>query len=252
MPIVAQPARNAVTAYLRNSAAPVQAAALTLPLLVIYGIGILISPNAANGVDFITSGLFEVVALSGIAPRLAYMGFYGLLIAVNIGLFIWLSRRNQLNTQYFLPLLLECGTYAVLTGLVSSKVTNDLTHVLNALPLNTGIRQLGVFDGVVVSAGAGLHEELVFRLGAIGLVGRVWLGKDWRRQFRQLAVLALFSSLVFSLAHYLGPEDFQITSFVFRTVSGLLFAGLFLARGFAVAAWTHALYDVWVIVLMGA
>jgi hypothetical protein len=38
---------------------------------------------------------------------------------------------------------------------------------------------------------------------------------------------------------------------VFRTVAGVVFASLFLVRGFAVAAWTHALYDVWVIVVLG-
>ena len=33
-------------------------------------------------------------------------------------------------------------------------------------------------------------------------------------------------------------------AFTFRAVAGLLLSGLYVARGFGIAAWTHALYDV--------
>lgn len=258
MQIVSPQTSGAIRAYFRNSAAPVQAAALTLPLLCLYGMGILVSENAQNGVDFFTQGLY--VAFRGLGPwrQLAYLGFYGLLAGVNVALFLWLRARNQLNGHYFLPLLIECSVYAMVTGVVSVSVTRDVTHMLDALPalktvpLATGPRSFGLFDGLIVSAGAGLHEELVFRLGGIGLLGRLWLGKEWRKPSQRLAILVLATSVIFSLAHYLGAEPFAISSFVFRTVSGALFALLFLTRGFAVAAWTHALYDVWVIVVVGA
>ncbi len=255
MQILSTPTRSSIRNYFTNSSAPVQSAALTMPLLFIYGLGILISSNAQNGVDFVTQGLF--VAFSSFGPwrEVAYLAFYGLLAAVNVALFLYLRQKNKLDGRYFLPLLFECAVYAVLTGTISASVTRDLTQVLNALvltPLAAGGRQFGLFDGVIVSAGAGLHEELVFRLVGVGLVGRLWLGKDWRRPSRRQAVLVLATSVVFALAHYLGAEPFAISSFVFRTVSGGLFALLFLARGFAVAAWTHTLYDVWVIVLVGA
>ena len=61
--------------------------------------------------------------------------------------------------------------------------------------------------------------------------------------------MAVFvSSLLFSLAHYVGPEQFGMFSFVFRLLAGALFCGLFLARGFAVAVYTHAIYDIYVMV----
>ena len=55
------------------------------------------------------------------------------------------------------------------------------------------------------------------------------------------------SSLVFALAHYLGPESFTVFTFTFRTLAGLIFATIFLFRGFAVAVYTHCLYDVYVL-----
>jgi hypothetical protein len=58
-------------------------------------------------------------------------------------------------------------------------------------------------------------------------------------------------ALVFSGFHYVGPygDPFQVDSFTFRAIAGLLFSGLYLARGFGIAAWSHALYDVILAVL---
>lgn len=180
-------------------------------------------------------------------PTLLYLGFYGLLAATDLGLFLWLRKQNRLNPRWLLPLLTECIAYALVTGMLASRATSSLLGLATA---DDGQRHFGLIAGLVVSAGAGLHEELFFRLLGIGVVARLWLGREWQRPTLRLSLLVLASSVIFSLAHYLG-EPFQLTSFVFRTISGLLFAGLFLTRGFAVAAWTHALYDAWVITILG-
>ena len=245
------PARSgAIATYLQNSAAPVQAAALTLPLLVLYGLGVLLVPEARNGVDLVSVGLRWCLAYLGPSQALGYLGFYGLLIAVNLGLVWHLSRKNKFNIRYFWPLLAECALYAVVTGSISSRVTSRLVNLLHAggaaIP-----PKFGVFGGMFVSAGAGLHEEFLFRLIGIGVIGWLWLGPEWRRPSLRLVALVAGSSLLFSAAHHI-VEPFSLTAFVFRTVAGAMFAILFLFRGFAVAAWTHALYDLWVIVLVGA
>jgi hypothetical protein len=61
----------------------------------------------------------------------------------------------------------------------------------------------------------------------------------------------VLSSLAFSLAHHIGPagEAFRFSAFVYRTLAGVFFAAIYQVRGFAVAAWTHALYDVYVLSL---
>lgn len=55
----------------------------------------------------------------------------------------------------------------------------------------------------------------------------------------------VISAVIFSAFHYLGPfgDPFDLQSFTFRMLSGLAFSGLFVLRGFGVTAWTHALYD---------
>ncbi len=67
----------------------------------------------------------------------------------------------------------------------------------------------------------------------------------WRAWVAVTAAVVL-SALIFSGFHYIGPYGDPLTAptFTFRTIAGLLLSGLYVARGFGVAAWTHALYDV--------
>jgi len=69
--------------------------------------------------------------------------------------------------------------------------------------------------------------------------------KGWLAAFISITVAAF----LFSLAHYIGPlgESLELHSFLFRWVAGLLFTVLFYLRGFAITAYAHAIYDVWVI-----
>ena len=62
---------------------------------------------------------------------------------------------------------------------------------------------------------------------------------------------AIASAVVFSGWHYVGPlsDPFHVQTFVFRAVCGLVLTAIYGFRGFAPAVWTHALYDVWVMVL---
>ena len=93
--------------------------------------------------------------------------------------------------------------------------------------------------------GAGVYEELVFRLALIGggalLLRKVFL---WNRRF-SVAVMLVISSLLFAAAHHVGPlgEPVESYSFLYRAVCGLLLGLVFLGRGLGVAAWTHSLYN---------
>ena len=95
--------------------------------------------------------------------------------------------------------------------------------------------------------GAGIYEELLFRLMLLPAI--LGLLSWWGCSKRTAAVWAVIcSSLLFSLAHYdlfssVGDE-FNLYSFVFRTLAGVFFATIFLKRGFGIAAGTHAMYDI--------
>ena len=69
-----------------------------------------------------------------------------------------------------------------------------------------------------------------------------------------VAIAAAASALLFAAAHHIGPygEKMNTYVFLFRTMAGLYFATLYQFRGFAVAAGTHACYDVLVGLTVGA
>jgi membrane protease YdiL (CAAX protease family) len=103
----------------------------------------------------------------------------------------------------------------------------------------------------VTYIGAGIYEEVLFRLCLLplcfGFFRLARLEKNWA------AVLAILStSLAFSLAHYVGAtgEPFQLFSFAFRTLAGLVFAALFVLRGFGISVGCHAAYDLLVGVML--
>jgi len=59
------------------------------------------------------------------------------------------------------------------------------------------------------------------------------------------------SSFLFSAAHHIPPygDPLAVGVFTFRFLAGVFFGLLFWFRGFAVAAYPHALYDIYVLIL---
>jgi membrane protease YdiL (CAAX protease family) len=98
---------------------------------------------------------------------------------------------------------------------------------------------------IVRFLGAGIYEEAVFRLIGFSLLRLLFLAGDLRPRWATL-LAALSSSLLFAAAHHVGSgqDQINITVFLYRTLAGLYFAGLFQMRGFGIAVGAHAGYDV--------
>ena len=199
---------------------------LAAPVFLLYHLGLLISPLAANGVDPITRLMGYLVGMSTLVYLLV-MG--GLLVAY----MLWVrrfSRKRRFQPRRFPLVILEAAVYAVIMAPVAGLLLRKL-HIL----------------GFPLAAGAGFYEELVFRLAGIGILVFVF---EARKMKRWLAFLlaALITSAVFSGFHYLGPlaDEFSLGSFSFRFVLGLMLAAVYIFRGFATAVYAHFLYDVYV------
>lgn len=103
---------------------------------------------------------------------------------------------------------------------------------------------------LILSAGAGLYEELLFRLILISAVH--FLVVDLARQSEGVGfvIAAVVSAVAFALYHNIshpsGGADLALLASY--SMAGLYFAALFLLRGFGVAVMTHTLYDVVVLI----
>ena len=104
---------------------------------------------------------------------------------------------------------------------------------------------------LTLSVGAGLYEELVFRMIVIAVVhmALVDLGKV---KSGQGAVIALIlSAVAFTFYHDLHVNGvIQPRLIVFYFTSGLFFASVYVVRGFGVVVGAHAVYDTLVIVIL--
>jgi hypothetical protein len=155
-----------------------------------------------------------------------------------------IRRAGGMVPRYFLGMAAESVGYALVFGSVTSLLTSAL---LQAAPLAAGMP--GAFDlptQLMISLGAGIYEELLFRVLLVS--GLAAMGKHLLKlgPVPSGVLATVVGALVFSAFHYIGAfgDPLELGSFTFRAIAGLIFSALYLTRGFGIAAWTHALYDV--------
>jgi hypothetical protein len=111
---------------------------------------------------------------------------------------------------------------------------------------STALRDLPWTARLTVAIGAGLYEEMLFRLvgiAALHLVLKDLMGVPDARA----SVLAVVGSAVaFALYHDLGVQGGGINWHlaVFSFLAGAYFGSVYVMRGFGIVVGTHALYDV--------
>jgi len=224
--------------YLATSRNLVASFVLVAPLWAGYQVGILTTDGWRNGVDFITPRLY---ALSG-----SNTGVY---FAINLAILVAMLAAAGLMSAGRKPTFVTWGLVVLESTLYACVMGFAISELLLAMGLEPPGLSMSTLDSFVLSLGAGAYEELVFRLGLLG--GMIWLGKRLGFSGLRLYLVAfLLSSAIFSGFHYVpvGDDPWQVWSFTFRFFAGMVFAALYLGRGFAVAVYTHAIYDVIVLV----
>lgn len=220
---------------------------LSLPLLLLYEFLIIISQPGQNlivriSVDSWIKSLFTSIGLDAFSITLFIAALAGLGI-------LYRDRKKlaRLKKRYFLYLIIESMVYAISLAFIISYVVQSIL-MLDASGALSEMSKLQLF---ALSLGAGLYEELFFRVILISvlvfLISRV-LSKKWLTYL----VSALIAAFLFSTVHYIGEfgDPFTIGSFLFRFLFGLALNGIYVLRGFGTAAWTHALYDLLVIFIL--
>ena len=220
-------------AYHLATRAPLGATLTVLPLALIYGLGLLAAaPEARSGVDVVSGFLLDRLGVDG------YVGVHLGIASIVIGYACWKHRR-AIGRHVLLtaPVMAEATVYGLVIGSLILHVMEE-QHLLGPMMIPSE-----TLDRVVVAAGAGLHEEILFRL--LLLPGIAWLAIRGLAMPKPMAwgSAIILSSFAFAGAHHLAGEAYTTFAFAYRSLAGVVFASLYLTRGFAVAAWTHAAYD---------
>jgi CAAX prenyl protease-like protein len=237
--------------YWRDARAPRYSLSFAFPLLLLYELlAFTLSHGELTGVrsgaDVLLKSVF--VMLGGRTG----LAVFGLALVGGGAALVWRDRRRAgpIQLGYFVPMLLESAVYAMLFGGVAATLTVLLLPRLAlAGPFWAGLApgpELSSASQLMISLGAGIYEELLFRVVLVSVL--IWLATTlfhWRRSSASVFAV-LVAALIFSAFHYVGPygDRLDLRSFVFRAVAGVLFSGLYVLRGFGITAWTHALYDV--------
>ena len=138
------------------------------------------------------------------------------------------GRKQALEPRRFALIGLEGALYACLMRLAGGYVVGSLRLVPSA-------GEGSVFGSVVMALGAGFYEEVAFRVlifGGGAFVLRRVLGLRGLSAFIVTAVWGVGEALAFSGWHYTGAlgDGFEMSSFVFRAVCGLILTAIFAFR----------------------
>lgn len=210
---------------------------LTAPIFAVYHFGVVFL-EVRNGFDPITDLLLSILSRSLVA-------YLGITLAVSVALLVairLLGFKREFQPKRMALRLAEASVYAIVMAVVARNVA---AYTLGAPNVANPVA------AVVLSFGAGFYEEIAFRVVLFGvgafLISRMF--KGWRAIGLEIG-WAFVAATAFSAVHYLGPlsDSFKLGSFVFRLTCGLVLTVIYRLRGFAAAVWTHAIYDVAVMV----
>lgn len=223
--------------YLEQSERPLAAMLVVAPLAVVYELG---TRGAFDGWLGTTTNLRadQLVAFDLLRRGFERLGLTasllpaGLLIACLLG---WhLARRDRWTVR---PGVL-CGM-AVESLLLAIPIALLGAAMSRAFPLSASQGN----EGVLLSIGAGLYEELLFRLLGFAVLHLILADVMRLPAWLAMSGTVLLSATAFALYHCLGSEAFQWPSFVFRSVAGAVLGMIFLTRGFGITALSHVAYN---------
>jgi membrane protease YdiL (CAAX protease family) len=222
-----------------------------LPLLAVYEGGVLYvggehGQALRNGADaWLRRGLQEMGGV--VHPAAAPVLVLGLLVVWCAGR--WRDRPGEVPSvctgMLVESLFFACGLWGLSRGFGPLLESLGIKLKAGASPSADAVSQL------VTYVGAGIYEEVIFRLGAYaGLLVLMRLSQVPKAA--AVGMAAVLSGVVFAAAHHVGPSGESVESFVFlfRTLAGVYFALIYQFRGFGVAVGAHAGYDLLVGVMM--
>jgi membrane protease YdiL (CAAX protease family) len=230
------------TGYFKRTLDPLPCLFFLLPLLVVYEIGtFLYAADPTTGriqtirARSILQSIFEHIGISG----------YSLPVYLVIGiLLLWhLIKRDKFafEPKLYGKMAIESVMWALPLVALMTLIAKHAHVQAAGVGADPGVKAMLVF-----SVGAGIYEELLFRLMGLSLIrlGLVHFARSKPDHANYVAIIV--TSIAFALYHYNPGEPFTFNAALQYCFAGVFFSGVYAYRGFGIVVGTHAMYDVMV------
>ena len=256
---------NAPDGYFSRSQRPLEILCFLLPLIAFYEIGLALVLRSGGSVTTNEAHkallrVFDVFGLDGAKLGLPALCLPGVMLVVVLLSWQALARLPwRVDGQTILVMFLESAALAVplflgvqvIAQVFSTSAAPAPTPAL-ALALASSastvdpLRELSVTGKIAISIGAGLYEELVFRMGLIAVLHTLFVDALRWREKPAIAISVVVSAAAFVLYHPLtdGNNAIDWRRTISLSVIAIWFGSVYALRGFGIVVGTHAAYDI--------
>lgn len=228
--------------YLDLSRKPLQILAFLLPLIVAYELALSFVLESQANVRTVLAHRYLVQFFDAfnIAPQ---GGLHLGGVAVVVVLLTWhVLNRDSWNVNvkmlgYMAVEALILALPLLVLGQVIQKAGAAAALAASTQPLD----EMSLWSKFAISIGAGLYEELMFRMLLIAVLHTLLVDVLKASHHLGAAIAIIVSAALFTWYHPLG-QSFQRLAFFF--LAGVYFGAVYVMRGFGIVVGAHALYDI--------
>jgi len=228
--------RRAAASYMDKTHRPMNCLLFVVPMLVAYEVGALFFGH-------------QLLAIKHLGEMLRLFGATGRFLPPILLIFVLLAWHVVTKQRWHADggVMLGMGAESMLWVVPMLLLHAVLVRLANLWALSGSAGGKTIATEILTGIGAGVYEEFLFRLAGIGLF--LMLTVDLvHGPKRPMAIAAvILTSVLFSLYHFVGPDRFSVSLFVFRALAGAYLAAVYITRGFGVAVGAHACYNALVV-----
>ena len=226
---------NPYRQYLNSSKSLHYSLILTLPVLAIYEVGVILLFKDSffelrNSGEVLLRSLFESL---GLKNPLIVSGILLVLFMVVMIRGYKIEKKPGIHANYIVYMLLESMFWGALIFIALQLFTQ--------LPLQL-ITMEEKLSNINLAIGAGIFEELIFRLVVISAI-LVILERGLTFESQYAIPLAIILSAIIFAAFHLFMEVYSFPVFSQRVVGGILLGSLFYIRGYGISVYAHIIYN---------
>ncbi len=195
----------------------------------------------------------NIMEFLGFSPRLALIGTPLVVVVILLALQVTSKTPWRVKFEDMFLMAGECMLLAV-PLIVLSLLLNREPAVANAAALAGQVAEAPnlLWVDIVTGIGAGIYEELIFRLVLICLLMLLFQDLFGMKKKPAVILSVVISAVLFSVHHHIffangqfhQGDIFTVGKFTFRAIAGGYFAVLYAVRGFGITAGTHAFYNI--------